>query len=147
MSRRGFTLIEVVLVVMVGAILTTIGMNAFGNVARSMRVSAARNAFVTYHARARASAIEFGANSQLFVDTGADTLAVTQNGRVRASLDFMREFNTDVQGSSSTYTLCMNPRGYAEADCNSFNSTVTLVFTSGGDTASVQIRPLGQLVY
>lgn len=145
-GRRGFTLIEVVIALLIGSILTSIALTGFGNARGRFAVRGARNSFVSLHARARAAAIEGGTIARLMVFPGGDSAVVVRNGVRLDGLDFRTEFNVDVQ-AASTVVLCMSPRGYASDTCNSFTTPVAVRFAFGADTASVQILPLGQLVY
>ncbi len=148
-TRRGFTLMELVIALLIGSILTSIALSSFGNSTARLAVRGARNAFVSLHARARASAIERGTNAVLFVDIQADTAAVVRQDTVIASVDFMNEHDVDLVNSNTRLILCMSPRGYADEDCTNFSSAQTLlfVFRNGSDTVSAEILPLGQIVF
>jgi len=41
----------------------------------------------------------------------------------------------------------MSPRGFANDACNSFSTPVTVTFQFRADTASVQILPMGQVLW
>ncbi|NJD18213.1 MAG: prepilin-type N-terminal cleavage/methylation domain-containing protein [Gemmatimonadetes bacterium] len=145
-SRRGFTLIEVVIALLIGGILTSIALTGFGTARGRFAVRGARNTFASLQARARAAAIEGGTITRLIVYTGGDSVAIVRNGVRLESVHFRNEFNVDVRAASDI-TLCMSPRGYAADACNSFTTPVTVTFAANADTASVRILPLGQLVY
>ena len=61
-------------------------------------------------------------------------------------MPFQRVLGVDIQGTGQL-RLCMNARGFANTNCNSFGTTQTVVFAAGSNTAGVQIRPVGQLYY
>lgn len=143
---RGFTLIEVVIALLIGSILTSVALTSFGNARGRFAVRGARSTFVSLHARARAAAIEGGTTARLRIFPGGDSVAVVRGGTTLETIHFGEELNVDVQATSDI-TVCMSPRGFADDSCNSFTTPVTLRFVSSGDTASVQILPLGQLVY
>lgn len=145
-SRRGFTLIELVIAVLIGSILTSIALSSYGNARGAFAVRGARNTFASLHARARAQAIESGATILLVADVTGDSVYLSDGSNILESVDFGGELNVDVRAAGNV-RLCMNSRGYADTDCNSFNSSATVTFAAGVDTASVQILPLGQLVY
>ncbi|MDA0312894.1 MAG: prepilin-type N-terminal cleavage/methylation domain-containing protein [Gemmatimonadetes bacterium] len=148
-KRAGFTIIELVIALMIGSILTSIALSSFGNSTARFSVSGARNAFVSLHARARASAIERGTTATLFIDLGADTAAVVRQDTVIARIDFMKEFNVNLSNSNTRLLLCMSPRGYADDGCTSFSAAQTLrfIFRNSSDTVSVDLLPLGQLIW
>jgi prepilin-type N-terminal cleavage/methylation domain-containing protein len=143
---RGFTLIEVVIAVLVGSILTGIALTGYGNAKSRFAVRGARNTFVAVHARARAAAIEGGTTARLHVFPGGDSVTVVRGGVTLESINFRDVFGVDVQASGNL-RLCMSPRGFADTACNSFSSAEALGFRAGPDEAGVQILPLGQLVY
>lgn len=148
MTRRrdGFTIIEMMIVVMVGLILTGIAYKGFVGYQGRTAAKQARLTFSALHARARANAIEMGTTVQLNVDMTNDSVWI-QRGTTRIEkVVFSGDLGVDIQGSG-TLRLCMNPRGFADTSCNSFTSTQTLVFAAGGDTAGVQIRTLGQIYF
>ena len=145
-GRRGFTLIEVVIALLIGSILTSIAMAGFGNARGGYAVRGARTTFASLHARTRAQAIEAGTRIALFVDVAGDS-AFIWDGRNNETVLFGEELNIDLKSSSGNLVICMNPRGFADTDCNNFTSNVRLYFQHNADTASVEILPLGQLVY
>ena len=143
---RGFTLLEVVIALVIGSILTSIAMSGFGNARGPYAVRGARNTFAALHARTRAQAIEAGARVLLFVDVAGDS-AFIWGGQNLETVKFGEELNVDLRSSLGNLRICMNARGFADPDCNSFSSTARLQFSHNADTASVEILPLGQLVY
>jgi prepilin-type N-terminal cleavage/methylation domain-containing protein len=144
--RRGFTLIEVVIALLIGSILTSIALSSFGNARGGYAVRGARTTFASLHARTRAQAIEAGNRVLLFVDVAGDS-AFIWNGRNIETIRFDEELKVDLRADDGNFRICMNARGFADCDCNSFSSTVKLQFRHNADTASVEILPLGQLVY
>lgn len=146
-SRNGFTLIEVVIALTIGVILTSIALTTFGGVQDRMAVRQARSMFASLHARTRAQAIEAGITARLGVDLDQDSVWITVSGDQIETIRFREVFGVDIQGAVTTLRLCMNPRGFADTSCNSFNSTQTLTFAARGNTASVDVQTLGQLRY
>ena len=148
-KRFGFTIIELVIALLVGSILTSIALSSFGNSTARFSVRGARNSFISLHARTRAAAIERGTTATLVIDLAADTVAIVRSDTVIASVNFMSQFDVTLTNSNTLLTLCMGPRGYADEGCTSFTTSQTLgfVFTNGSDTVNLDILPLGQLVY
>jgi len=145
--RSGFSIIELVVVLMVGSILTSIAITEFNGVSGRFAVKGARQTLMSMHARARVQAVEFGQTVKLHVDPGGDSIWLSRDGEVLDVLDFGKEFNVDIQTSTdSEVRVCMNPRGFADTGCNSFTSPVTITFVLTSDSASVLILTLGQMV-
>lgn len=146
-ALRGFTLIEVVIALLIGSILTSIALSSYGNAQGRFAVRGARNTFTSLHARARATAIERGTTVRLLVDVAGDSVMITSGATTLEKIRFAEEFRVDLQSASGNLLLCMNARGYADTGCTNFSSAVTLGFRFNADTASVRILPLGQLIY
>lgn len=144
--RRGFTLIELVVVLLVGITLTSITLRSFSGVQGRMAARQARSTFASLHARTRAQAIEFGQTTSLWVDFDRDSVWIQRDAVRIETLRFQSALGVDIRGTGQL-RLCMNPRGFANTVCNSFSTSQTVVFAAGSDTAGVQIRPIGQLLY
>ncbi len=145
--RAGFTLVELVIALLIGSILTSIALSSYGNARGGFAVRGARTTFATLHARARAQAIEAGSMMRLFVDMKGDSAFIWDGTKNLETIHFADEFHVDLRGSDGSMRICMNSRGYADTGCNSFSSTVSLQFWQNADSASVNVMPLGQLVY
>jgi len=137
-------MIEMVVALVVGAILLGIALQAFGGLQQRMSTGQAMRTFQGLHARARAQAIETGSLARLWVDVAGDSVTLRRSGNVLETVRFRSELGVDLRGTS--FILCMGPQGYANPDCNSFSSPVTLAFVVGGESESVQLLPMGQLV-
>jgi prepilin-type N-terminal cleavage/methylation domain-containing protein len=147
MARRaGFTLIELAITLVVSGVLLTMVGRALGDAQRRIAADQAMKTYEAMHARARAHAIERGTNVLLVLDTSADTAAISIGGDVIETTHFRAELGVDVwSDASNPVQVCMTSRGYGDASCMSFNSTVRLSFGTGSDTSSVQLLSLGQL--
>jgi prepilin-type N-terminal cleavage/methylation domain-containing protein len=71
--RAGFTMVELVIALLIGSILTSIALSSYGNARGRFAVRGARTTFASLHARARAQAIESGSMMRLFVDMKGDS--------------------------------------------------------------------------
>ena len=146
--RKGFTIIEVVVVILVGAILLSIAWNSLGGVQSQYAVRSARDTFLAWHARTRAHAIERGVLTRLSIDPGGDSIWIHTGTETIDRMDFNRTMGIDIRTrGGSLVRLCMNARGFGEMDCNSFSNIEEVVFAQQTEMLSVQILPLGQVVY
>ena len=145
--RRGFTMIEMLIVVVIGAILTSMAVRGFSGLQGKMAARQARQVFAGMHARTRAQAIEFGQTTKLNVNFDVDSVWISRGTTVLEVIPFRQNLGADISGGSGTLKLCMNSRGFADTSCNTFTTTQTLVFTVGSDTAGVTLQTLGQLKY
>ena len=144
--RSGFSIIELVVVLMVGSVLTSIAITEFNGVSGRFAVKGARQTLMSMHARARMQAVELGRTVKLNIDPVGDSIWLSRGTVVLDVVNFGREFNVDVLTSSDAeIQVCMNPRGFADTGCNNFNAPVTITFVLTSDTTSVLILPLGQM--
>lgn len=145
-GRDGFTMIEMVIVMVVGIALATMAITAFAPAQRKMAVSSARETLIAMHARTRAHAIEAGTPVVLNVDFGRDIAWITRDGTTLETVDFQDAMHVDLRGSGSTMEMCMNPRGFGESSCNSFTSGTDILFVLNKESRRLRVYPLGQLV-
>jgi len=156
MERKtsGFTLIEIVFVVLIASILTTMAFSGFRNIQTRFAVRGAKVMYATLQQRARSMAVEMGETVLFYVDTAGDSAYIVRNGVTTDVARFAEVMNVDLRASQSTYFLCMTPRGYADYECGSYtgsftattNFTIQLQFWQGTDSTSVLVLPMGQLV-
>lgn len=84
---------------------------------------------------------------EIHVDTGADSIWIARGGTTLQGVNLHSDLGVDIQGAATSYTLCLNSRGYGDPACTSFSSAVTISFVAQAETASVEILPLGQVSY
>ena len=145
-QRSGFSIIELVVVLMVGSILTSIAIANFNGVSGRFAVKGARQTLMSMHARARMHAVEYGQIVKLHVDPVGDSIWLSRGSQILDVMDFSQEFNVDIRTSTNaSVRVCMNARGFADTGCNNFSSPVTITFLLNLDTASVRLFTLGQM--
>jgi prepilin-type N-terminal cleavage/methylation domain-containing protein len=150
-DQRGFTLLEVVIVMSIGALLVAITMNTFPGMQARLGVRSAQTNFLSLHAQTRAVAVERGRAVQLIADPETHTVSIrvgcAGNGELLESRDFQESYGTTIgTGGAGTVSLCMTPRGYADPNGNSFALQARISFQRGGETSVVGLLPLGQAV-
>jgi len=154
-------MIELVIVIVIGSILTGVALSSFQNAQSRFAVQSAKRVYMTWHARARSMAIERGETVALVVYTTGDSVAMLhrEGGVVQWSniQKFDDELNVELrtQGGGGFYT-CMSPRGFADLSCgtlgllyglsSTITDTVRLQFWQNADSASVLILPMGQVI-
>lgn len=146
-GKRGFTIIEMLIVIALGVILTQMAVKGFGTVSDQMSAREARNVFQGMLARTRAQAIESGMQTMFLVDTKGDSLMIFANGEIAETVRLSHQMGVDLQPEMGLTRICMTPRGFANPDCNSFSSTLKLVFKRGTKQEEIEILPMGQVLW
>lgn len=144
-NTRGFTLLEMLVVVILGTILIQMSIKGFSLVTNQFSAREARNVFQGMVARTRSQAIESGMPTILVADAQGDSVLILANGGVVEKVRFGTELGVDIQTTERMTRICMTPRGFADLDCNSFTSTIKMAFVRGPKQEHIEIRPLGQI--
>jgi prepilin-type N-terminal cleavage/methylation domain-containing protein len=142
---RGFTAVELIIAIIIGGILTSMAIKGFGLVSDQVSAREARHIFQGMVARTRAQAIESGLRTILIADAQGDSVLIVGNGSIVEKVRFGEEMGVDIQSENRMTRICMTPRGFANPDCNSFNSTIKMAFVRGTMHQSIEILPLGQI--
>jgi prepilin-type N-terminal cleavage/methylation domain-containing protein len=155
-KRAGFSLIELLIVILIGSILVTIALSTFQNAQASFAARGAQTMYATLHQRARAKAIELGRTQLFIVDVAGDSAFIYDwnppaSPVITDVTRFREQMNVDLRASMSSFLICMTPRGYADPTCPAFgfsttNVPIRLEFWLNADSTSVVILPMGQLV-
>lgn len=154
-SPDGFTLIELVIVILVGSILVGIALSSFQNAQSGYAARGGQTMYETLHALARARAIEMGQTMRLVVHTDGDSAYLLHvDSTVTDVTRFRDELNVDLRptpASAVRFQLCMTPRGYADPDCpalpdTSISAPVILQFWQNADSSAIAILPMGQVI-
>ncbi|MBI4408663.1 MAG: prepilin-type N-terminal cleavage/methylation domain-containing protein [Gemmatimonadetes bacterium] len=150
--RWGFSLIEVLFVIVIGAVLMAIAIPKFGQVQLQRAVANARDSFVLLGARARITSIERGRNVKLGLDPQTDRawICVTPCSAASDTLEivqFRDDFTAEVDTpSDALVVVCYTPRGYANTNCSTgLTGTITVEFEKSGQKSKARIQPLGQV--
>lgn len=148
-GRRGFTIIELLIVLVVGIALTSMAISSFAPAQRKLAVRSARQTLAAMHARTRAHAIEAGTNVVLTVDFTNDKAWISRDGTTLETVDFYESMHVHLKDArlvSTPLEICMNARGFGESSCNSFTSGTDVLFVQNGESKKMRVYPLGQLV-
>ena len=150
--RRGFTLLEVIIVLFVLAIVAAMGAPRLSAALRRRTTQTAAEQFVTAHSLARGTAVRYGRVAQLHIDAAAtrfwvdvDTSA-TGVGQ-RATIWYMRTLaQPNLVMSSNRTLLCFDARGLplVLGSCESGDATV--IFTAINRANTVRTTLLGKVL-
>lgn len=142
-NRHGFTLVEVVFVLMIGGIIMSVGTREYARLSSQLAVGNARDAMIQTAARARSEAMQSGSLIYLQIRPDDGLVEVeTSAGDVLYTLD-AADYGAELSGDE--LSVCYTSRGYALPGCTTVSTVETLHFFRGPDSAAVVVMPLGQV--
>jgi prepilin-type N-terminal cleavage/methylation domain-containing protein len=143
--RPGFTLVELVIVTVVGAILLGIAAPRFVAVKERRAAQNARDAFVWAAATARALAIERGSTVALELDPATRQASIRHAGESVQRIDFGVEYGAGVSTGGGLVRICYAARGFAlQASCSQ-NLPADISFTRGEQVSTLRVQAMGQV--
>jgi prepilin-type N-terminal cleavage/methylation domain-containing protein len=144
-NRRGFTLIETLIVIVVAGLMMAVGFPRLRQAMISTNLRSARNTAAALHAQARAVAVDRGRTSELRV-SGNRAVVVTKfpvpvGGSTHDTVGAVHDLYSEY---GATLTLS-GPIGFDPRGVGTNTSTETMVLTKSGKSASVIVLPFGRL--
>jgi prepilin-type N-terminal cleavage/methylation domain-containing protein len=140
----GFTLLELIFVLFIGAIIMSIGVKQFGKVQIWHQVTNARDALVYMGVRAQSEAMKHGdlVRIEIWPDTNMAKI-VTPSDSMLERVRFDSQFGVDVIGAA--IKACYSSRGFALPSCTTTGLPQRIGFVLVNDTAAAKVLPLGQI--
>lgn len=142
--RSGFTMMELLVVILVGSVILAIGTRQFSTISDHMAVSNASKAMVLTASRAQSEAMRSGRLVYMRVRPDLGRVVVDNSLGDLHTLN-MSDYGVTMTGSG--FTVCYASRGYALPGCTTDaldSGVIDLGFTRGNATATVAVMPLGQ---
>ncbi len=146
-NRRGFTLIETLVVIVMAGLMMAIGFPRLREALISTNLRSARNELAAMHSQARAVAVERGRRSAIWVTGNTAVVVVTPRavdlaGSTHDTIggvhDFMDQFGATLAATGDP--IGFDPRGLGT---NTGNASLTL--TKYSHTKTLTISPFGRL--
>src|SRR5438874_2469909 len=138
-ANRGFTLPEVLIVVSIASVLTAMAVPQLTIAFQGRSVATAADQFVLAHSMARSTALRYGRQAQLHVDTVAARLWVdvdTSGTGVRDTIGFVHDLAAQGVKVSGAGLLCFDARGLAATGGSCQSGSLTVQFREGSNVAS-----------
>jgi prepilin-type N-terminal cleavage/methylation domain-containing protein len=149
--RRGFTLLEVIIVLALLAVVAAMGAPRLQASLRRRTTQTAVDQLATAHSLARATAVRYGRVAQLHIDAGAKKFWVdvdtSANGvGQRATIWYTRDLSGLTAMSSTRSTLCFDARGLplVLGACEAGDATV--IFTAQEKADTLRTAALGKIL-
>jgi Tfp pilus assembly protein FimT len=151
-TRRGFTLIDLIITTGLVCVVTAIGAPELQDALRRRATQSAADQFATAHALARATALSYGRVAQLHIDPVAQRFWVEVDTSAddvgqRATIWYERKLaDSGVQISTDRALLCFDARGLAsDVDpCEPGDAQVVFKVLDAADT--VRTTVLGKIL-
>jgi prepilin-type N-terminal cleavage/methylation domain-containing protein len=152
-GRPGFTVVELLFVILIAGILTSFALPAFRDYTNRREVINARTAFMMAANRARASAIERGEVVVLMVRIYRDSVFVmnadwTDTIEMIDYRDGEIAANILLNSTPAPFRICYLPRGFVHPSCQDgeyLPATIGFTNWSGVDTVWADINAVGQV--
>lgn len=141
--RSGFTMIELLVVLIVGAVVLGVSTRQFSTISNERAVVNAANAVIQTANRARSEAMRSGKIVYLEAVVSTGLVRVDTASTTLHTLD-LNEYGVSMSGTD--FTVCYSARGYALPGCTTVDSGVLDVTLARGAASEViRVMPLGQI--
>lgn len=141
--RSGFTLIEMIFVLMISGIIMGIGVRETPRFFNQRAVVNARNAVAATAHTARAEAMRSGRPIYLWILPDAGVVRIGRSTSELVDSVLMTDYGVTMSGND--LTLCYTARGYASPACTSVTATEEIRFRRRGEHLDLLVLPLGQM--
>lgn len=147
-NNAGFSIIEVLTVIIMVGILVAIAIPKFGSAVARQDLRGARNLITTMHAKARASAVSRGRRTAFAIDAGQ--LAILSANPITGAVDTVGRTVEDVVGRFGiTYRVDPDTRDTLVFDGRGLGAetaTTTIYIAKAGFADTITIAPLGRVL-
>lgn len=151
-QRRGFTIIEAIIVLFLTAIVAATGGPKLSTALQRRTTASAADQFVLTHYLSRSTALRYGRVAQLHIDASGKRFWVdvdtSANGiGQRATIAYVRDVGSSGLTMTSTRALlCFDPRGIASTSGSCEPGDVRVIFSHGASADTVTTTALGKVL-
>jgi len=150
--RKGFTLLETIIVMFIAAIVAAMGAPKLSAALRQRSVTSAADQFVSVHSLARSTALRYGRVAQLHIDASTTRIWVdvdtSANGSgQRATVSYIRDLSSNgVTLASNRSLLCFDARGVATTGGGCEAGNIAITFNDVDKSAPLNATALGKIL-
>ena len=146
-NRRGFTLIETLIVIVVAGLMMAAGFPRLRQAMISTNLRSARNELAALHTQARAVAVERGRSSAIWITGNSAVVVVTPRavalaGSTHDTIGGVHNFMTEF---GATLAVTGDPIGFDPRGVGTNTGTASLTLTKGSHTKTLTISAFGRL--
>lgn len=142
---RGFTLIEILIVVTLVGILMTVGIPRFREASSKQSVRGAMSALASMHARAKAIAIQRARTTALRLDAAAGTAVIVSSG-IGGTVDTVGSVESMVQRFGVTFTTTQTGLIFSPRGIGTNSAATTIIITKAGFSDTLTVSAAGRLM-
>ncbi len=144
--RAGFTMIELLFVLLISTVLLGMATSGFESAQRSTAAHAARDSYTWLANRARSNALERGETVTMTLKPDSALARITDTSGTIDVIYFRTQYGTAVSTSdNATVVVCYGPRGFALSSCSNGDLPQTVTFTRADQAYSARVQVLGQV--
>lgn len=139
-SERGFTLIEMLLVIVIMGIVLSLAAPKLGRSAGQMAVRNTRNEISAMLSQSRAFAIQNGRRTNFRQDGGIVLITIEKGVGNKLDTLMLRDLGSEhgvTLGPAATLTIPFDPRGFAIPDNSDVDRTIAVTRDAFADTVCV----------
>ena len=142
---RGFTLIEIVMVLTLVGVIMTVGVPFFRNATTKQSVRSAMSAMVAMHARAKSIAIQRARTTALVLNASAGTAVIVSSG-IGGTVDTVGRVESMAQRFGVTFTTTQTALMFSPRGIGTSTAGTTIIITKSGFSDTVTVSAAGRLM-
>lgn len=151
MKNNGFTITELMIVLVLGGIAVAIATPSLSTAFRRTGLRAATDEFVSTHALTRSAAVRHGRTAELHIDNSSGRFWVEVDtgttSVMKDTVGVLKDVTTkNVSLNSNRAVICFDSRGLPTTRGSCEAADATIIFSSGSRVDTVTVTALGRVL-